>query len=145
MKLKKLVAVNILILTALLTGCSSSDTKSAAKNDSKSEAEVQKEAEDKKQEETVQEKADIEALAAECMYNVYWYTQDDAYSAGTAFVMDSDVYGEKLLVTAFHFLWPDDADTFSGSELPEFVLGGEIYNGSTYEFTNATLKNCVVI
>ena len=59
--------------------------------------------------------------------------------------MESDTHGEKLLVTAFHYLWPDEVDTFTGSELPEYVTGGEIYSASTDEATGATIKNCLII
>ena len=89
--------------------------------------------------------SEIEALAAECIYNVNWYTQEGDYSAGTSFLMESDTHGEKLLVTAFHYLWPDEVDTFTGSELPEYVTGGEIYSASTDEATGATIKNCLII
>lgn len=137
MKTKKLLLLNLLILAVLLTGCSSAkatDTEKSSKSETQTEVSN-----------TNKEKADIEALAAECIYNVYWETQDDFYSAGTSFLMDSDVHGEKLLVTAFHFLWPDDADTFTGSELPEYVLSGELYNAYTDKFANASLKNCLII
>lgn len=137
MKVKKIL-FNYLLIAALLTGCSSSASTDTEEN-SKSSA-VQTESVEKNK-----EKADIEALAAECIHNVYWYTQDDEYSAGTSFLIDSDVHGEKLLVTAFHFLWPDDADTFTGSELPGYVTGGELYNACTYEFSDASLKNCLII
>ncbi len=88
---------------------------------------------------------EIEALAAERVFNVHWYTEEGDYSSGTASVIDSEKHGQKLLVTAFHFLWPDDADTFTGEELPEFVHGGEIYYAYEGTFTNASLKNCLVI
>lgn len=91
------------------------------------------------------EEIDIEMLAAESVFGVKWYTQDGVYSAGTAFVMDSDVHGESLLVTAFHFLWPDGVESFKGEELPEFILGGEVYYVQDGFDTGATLKNCVVI
>ncbi len=157
MKSKRLLVMSLLIAAALLTGCSSA-SEDTAKNDSKSEtqSEVSKEEEQETEAESKEElpkedvdaereKADIEALAAECVYNVYWYTEDDEYSAGTSFLMDSDVHGEKLLVSAFHYLWPEEADTFTGNELPDYVLGGEIYNAYTGDFTDATLKSCLII
>jgi len=88
---------------------------------------------------------EIEALAAERAFNVHWYTEDGDYSSGTAFVMDSEKHGQKLLVTAFHFLWPEDAQNFTGEELPEFVHGGEIYYAYDFAPTNASIKNCLVI
>lgn len=163
MKFKRLLGISLLIAASLLTGCSSG-AEDTVKDDSKSQtsSEVLKEEEQKKETEqekeaenkegllkegvhTEKEKADMEALAAEGIYNVYWYTEDDEYSAGTSFLMDSDVHGEKLLVSAFHYLWPEGADTFTGNELPDYVLGGEIYNAYTGDFTDATLKSCLII
>lgn len=88
---------------------------------------------------------EIEMLAKERVFNVHWYTEEGDYSSGTASVIDSEKHGQKLLVTAFHFLWPDDADTFTGEELPEFVQGGEIFYALEGAFTGASLKNCLVI
>ena len=88
---------------------------------------------------------EIEMLAKERVFNVHWYTEEGDYSSGTASVIDSEKHGQKLLVTAFHFLWPDDADTFTGEELPEFVQGGEIFYALEGAFTGASLKNCMVI
>ncbi len=89
--------------------------------------------------------SEIEALASERIFNVNWYTQEGDYSAGTSFLIDSEVHGEKLLVTAFHYLWPDEANTFTGNELPEYVTGGEIFSAYTDESTGAGIKNCVII
>lgn len=88
---------------------------------------------------------EIESLAAERVFNVHWYTTDGDYSSGTAFLMDSKEHGEKLLVTAFHFLWPDNAETFTGEELPEYVNGGRISYAYDGTFTGASLKSNVVI
>lgn len=88
---------------------------------------------------------EIEALAKERAFNVHWYTEEGDYTSGTAFIMDSQKHGQKLLVTAFHFLWPEDADTFTGEELPEFIHGGEIYNAYEGTFTNASLLNTLII
>lgn len=88
---------------------------------------------------------EIEALAEERAFNVHWYTEEGDYSSGTAFVTDSKKHGQKLLVTAFHFLWPEDAETFTGEELPEFVHGGEIYYAYNSAPTKASIKNCLVI
>lgn len=95
-----------------------------------------------KQELTFEE---IEELAEECSFQVHWYSTDGTFDSGTAFVMDSETHGQKLLVTAFHFLWPDDADTFTGEELPEYIEGGRIYYAKSGEDTGARLKNCLVI
>lgn len=157
MKFKRMLAVGLVLATALFTGCGATEE---ADSGSQKETETTQDAKDDKKnslftkdskEETQsnssnsKEAADIEALAAECVYNVYWYTQDGSYSAGTSFLMDSEVHGEPVLVSAFHYLWPEDADTFTGSELPEYVTGGDIYNAYTGEFTYASLKNCLII
>lgn len=130
-------------------GSTDKETKEDTKvEDTEKKDQVKEEAKEEVKEETkeaVKEPADLEALAAECVFNVYWYTEDDAYSAGTSFLMESDVHGEPLLVSAFHYLWPDDADTFTGKELPEYICGGELYNAYTGEFTGATLKECLII
>ena len=88
---------------------------------------------------------EIAQLAAECSLNVHWYAQDGDFAAGTAFLMDSDLFGEKILVTAFHYLWPDDADHFTGEELPGYLLGGDIYYAQSGADTGADLKACLVI
>lgn len=88
---------------------------------------------------------EIEQLAAECSFNVHWYAQDGDFVAGTAFLMDSDIFGEKILVTAFHYLWPDDVSRFSGEDLPGYLLGGDIYFAKSEEDTGADLKECLVI
>ena len=88
---------------------------------------------------------EIAQLAAECSLNVHWYAQDGDFTAGTAFLMDSDLFGEKILVTAFHYLWPDDADSFTGEELPGYLLGGDIYYAQSGADTGADLKACLVI
>lgn len=156
MKFRKMLAMGLVMAAALLTGCSSE----AEDVDNSSQAESTQESKEDTRENLLKDKlegdiaeqtgetavsTDIEALAAECVYNVYWYTQDDMFSAGTSFLMDSKEHGEKLLVTAFHYLWPEDADTFAGSELPEYIEGGEIYNAYTGDITSASLKSCLVI
>ena len=88
---------------------------------------------------------EIEELAEECSFHVHWYSTDGTFDSGTAFVMDSEKHGQKLLVTAFHFLWPDDADTFTGEELPEYIEGGRIFYAKSGEDPGARLKNCLVI
>ena len=89
---------------------------------------------------------EIEKLAAECAFHVHWYTKDGDFSAGTAFILDSESHKQKLLVTAFHFLVPDDEDaTFKGTDLPDYVLGGEVSYAKTGVDTGVRLKNCLVI
>ena len=89
---------------------------------------------------------EIEQLAADCAFNIHWYTSTEGdYSAGTGFLMDSDTFGEKLLVTAFHFLVPDDTDVFTGNDLQNYVTGGRIYSSKSGEYTGATIRNNVII
>ena len=88
---------------------------------------------------------EIAALAEHCSLNVYWHTTEGDYAAGTSFLIDSDVFGQKLLVTAFHYLVPDDAQRFTGMDLPEYVQGGEIYDAKSGEDTHARPKNCLII
>lgn len=89
---------------------------------------------------------EIEKLAAECAFHVHWYTKDGDFSAGTAFILDSASKNQKLLVTAFHFLVPEDEEeTFKGKDLPGYVLGGEVSYAKTGEDTGVRLKNCLVI
>ena len=89
--------------------------------------------------------AEIEKLAAKCSYTVHWHSKDGDFDAGTAFVMDSEVHGRKLLVTAVHYLWPEDDAGFTGEDIPGYVTGGEIRYVKTFEPTGASLKNALVI
>lgn len=89
---------------------------------------------------------EIEKLAEECAFHVHWYTKDGDFSAGTAFILDSASQNQKLLVTAFHFLVPDDGEeTFKGTDLPGYVLGGEVSYAKTGKDAGVRLKNCLVI
>ena len=88
---------------------------------------------------------EIEKLAAERVFHVHWYTMDGDFTAGTTFFIDSEVHKEKLLVTAFHFLVPDETDDFTGDSLPQYMLGGSISYAKSGNDTGATLKNCLVI
>ena len=89
--------------------------------------------------------SEIEKLAANCSYTVHWHSKDGDFDSGTAFVMSSAAHGRKLLVTAVHFLWPEDDDGFTGSDIPEYITGGEIEYVKTFEPTGASLKNALVI
>jgi len=88
---------------------------------------------------------EIEQLAQNCVYHVHWYSKDGDFSAGTAFIMDSKDFDQKVLVTAFHFLVPDEAESFTGSELPDYLYGGEISYAKSGEDTGARLKNNIVL
>ena len=136
-KMKAGTIVSLLISSILLTGCASTTAGNSNFSDN-TESNSQ-------EEERKVDFSEIEALASECIFNVNWYTQDGEYSSGTSFLLESETHNENLLVSAFHYLWPDNADTFTGSELPEFVLGGEVYNAYTSETTGATLKSCLII
>lgn len=147
--------VCLLLMIVALAGCGSRKTEDA---DSRKESMVNKMEKlkneyslvDGKQEDVTENREkltteEIETLAAERVFNVHWYTEEGDYTAGTAYLTDSEKHGQKLLVTAFHYLWPEDADTFTGEELPEFVHGGEILYAYDGAHTHASLKNCLVI
>lgn len=147
-------AVSVMMLSSLvvMTGCSKNNKNEPADTEEvvqTTDQVTQDSSEDvatsEEQAEEAKEKADIEALAANNVYHVNWYTQDGTFEAGTSFLMESEAIGQNVLVSAFHYLWPDNADTFTGAELPDYVLGGEIYNTKTGESTGATLKNCLII
>ena len=89
--------------------------------------------------------SEIEELAAKCSYTVHWHSKDGDFDSGTAFAMDSTAHGQKLLVTAVHFLWNDDDPDFTGADIPGYVTGGEIRYVKTFEPTGASLKNALVI
>ncbi len=88
---------------------------------------------------------EIEKMAANAVFNVEWTTTEWSYSAGTSYIIDSEKFGEKLLVTAFHYLWPDNAETFTGEQLPGFVKGGKLYYAKSDLATTAKLKQNLVI
>ena len=54
--------------------------------------------------------AEIEKMAAEGVFNVKWSTTEGEYTAGTSYVINDEKTGGRLLVTAFHYLWPDNAE-----------------------------------
>ncbi|MCR5121946.1 MAG: serine protease [Ruminococcus sp.] len=89
--------------------------------------------------------SEIEELAANCSYTVHWHSVDGDFDSGTAFVMDSAAHGQKLLVTAVHFLWNDEDTGFTGEDIPGYVTGGVIEYVKTFEPTGASLKNALVI
>ncbi len=145
-KLKKTSAFSLILLSALLAGCSSDKTADTAGSQTQAENSTQTNTTEQSEgAESTKEKADLENLAANGIFNVSWHTQDGDYTSGTSFLIDSEVHGEKLIVSAFHYLWPDDADTFTGAELPDYVTGGEIYQAYDFSATGATLKNCLII
>lgn len=127
----------LLLMVFLCVGCSKkNDLKASNEDISKVEG---------KDEKKEKEFADIEELAKKCIFHVTWYTDTEEFESGTAFLIDSKVHNEKVLVTAFHFLWPDNVDNFTGGELPAYIKGGKIAYGYSGENTGATLKNCLII
>ncbi len=156
MKNKKFSLLLCFLLVILaLSGCGNqkaeeTDSRKESVEENQDKGKDKEVSTEKKQEDASEEREklsmeEIEMLAKERVFNVHWYTEEGDYSSGTASVIDSEKHGQKLLVTAFHFLWPDDADTFTGEELPEFVHGGEISYALEGAFTGASLKNCLVI
>ena len=89
--------------------------------------------------------SDIENMAENGVFNVNWTTMEGNYTAGTSYIIDSEKLGEKLLVTAFHYLWPDNVETFTGEQLPGFVKGGQLYYAKSEELSAARLKQNLVI
>lgn len=140
-KIKAGTIVSLLISSVLLTGCATTRNLMNAGNRSSSDSTTAV----TKSNTAKADFSEIEALASECIFNVNWFTQDGEYFSGTSFLIDSETHGEKIMVSAFHFLWPENADTFTGSELPAFVSGGELYNACTGDNTGASLKNCLII
>lgn len=146
---KKLALLGILSLSVSLTGCSSlvqQVMRTAAQNQKSSENENDKNNSDSADtsEDTKLSFSEIEELAATCVYGVDWVTTDGSFAAGTSFIMDSETHG-NVIVSAFHYLWPEDASSFTGEELATYVTGGSIYNSCSFEETGATLKNCIII
>ena len=121
---RKIIALLLMICLVMLPGCGSG-----------SEAE-------NKREVTFEE---IEKLAATGVFNVTWSTTEGKYSAGTSYLIDSEKTGGKLLVTAFHYLWPDNAQTFTGPELPGYVKGGKLFYAQSGKDAGASLKCNLII
>ena len=152
--MKKIVRTSILVAALAFTGCSKevkkaneevTPTTTVEKEEGTVNPSSEERNDDNKNAEIELKQAMIENLAANNVFHVRWYTTDGDFEAGTAFLIDSKTKGEKLLVTAFHFLCPENKDSIKGSELPDFVLGGEILRAISSEKTSATLKDCLVI
>ena len=160
MKKIRLIICVILLLAVVMSGCGSEKSTEDNKTTGTDNISVPEKTEDlntgeksentpsstPEAEETKLSFEEIEKLAEECSYHVHWYTTEGDYSAGTAFIMDSDRFGEKILVTAFHFLVPDEGEEdFKGKDLPDYVKGGVIKYAKSGANTPATLKNCIVV
>lgn len=139
---RKSLVLGLLLSGILLTGCSASQVTHQILQNGLNREQASDSTEASGEKLTM---AEIENLAANCIFNVEWYTEDDVFTSGTSFLMDSKVHGEKLLVSAFHYLVPEDDSHFSGSDLPKYITGGVVYNACTFEETGATLKNCLII
>jgi len=145
-KIKKLVSLSILMCSMALTGCSSliqQGMEAAGRQVQESDERTNNE-NISASDDTKLSFAEIEELAATCVYGVDWITTDNTFAAGTSFIMNSETHG-NVIVSAFHYLWPEDASSFSGKELASYVTGGSIYNSHSFEETGATLKNCIII
>ncbi len=65
-------------------------------------------------------------IPANSVFNVLWDTTEGSYSAGTSFLMQTDLAADPLLITAIHYF--GDEEYISGSELVNYVNGGELYD-----------------
>lgn len=147
-KISNIIAMLALVVMVSFTGCTANNPVSNDANSIKDTFQNEDSQSDSKKsgiKETKQKLTfeEIEQLAQNNVFNITWYAEDDSFTSGTAFLMDSDTHHEKLLVTAFHFLMPED--NFSGSDLPEYLQGGQIFYASSFEATGASIKNCIVI
>lgn len=153
MKVKYVVLAAVMAVAVSVTGCAgkiapsgttqgSANESTSIKDQFKNGSDGNKTEQDEDQKLTFE---DIEELAKNNVYCVTWYAEDDSFSSGTAFLLDSETHNEKLLVTAFHFLVPEDASSYSGKDLPEYLQGGQIFYDHSFEATGASIKNCVVM
>ncbi|MBO5033926.1 MAG: trypsin-like peptidase domain-containing protein [Lachnospiraceae bacterium] len=159
MKLKKLMAAAALAAVVSAAGCTGSVSSQTAAGGDAGSGSIKDEFADtnrnnssgSRKEEVSGEESEkltfeeIEELAKNNVFCVTWYAEDDSFTSGTAFLMDSEKYQEKLLVTAFHFLVPEDDSDYSGADLPEYLQGGQIFYDHSFEATGASIKNCVVM
>lgn len=69
---------------------------------------------------------DFGAIPENSVFNVLWDTTEGSYSAGTSFLMQTDLAADPLLITAIHYF--GEEEYISGSELADYVNGGELYD-----------------
>ena len=109
-KWKKVMLCLTLALSMMRVACKSKEQQ-PFKNSGTSDADVTTEPAEPADTEANENKlslSDIEKLAKENVYHVHWYTSTEGdFPAGTSFIMDSDKFGGKILVTAFHYLIQD--------------------------------------
>lgn len=151
MKVKYVVLAAMMAVAVSVTGCAGKASLSGTiegsestslKDQFKNGSDDRETKEDEDQKLTFEE---IEELAKNNVFCVTWYAEDDSFSSGTAFLLDSEKHNEKLLVTAFHFLVPEDASSYTGKDLPEYLQGGQIFYDHSFEATGASIRNCVVM
>lgn len=160
MKLKKIMAIAALAAAVSVTGCAGNISSPAATASDKSNSSIKDEFDDQAEKSNSEDETEdtqkddeeqkltfeeIEELAKNNVFCVTWYAEDDSFTSGTAFLLDSEKHNEKLLVTAFHFLVPEDAANYSGEDLPQYLQGGQIFYDHSFEATGASIKNCVVM
>lgn len=148
MKVKYIASAIMMAVTIIMTGCAGKSTLSnttAEDGNSSIKNQFGKENDNQKEDGEKLSFEEIEELAANNVYAVTWYAEDDSFSSGTAFLLDSEQFDEKLLVTAFHFLMPEDDSSFTGEDLPEYLQGGQIFYDHSFEPTGASIRNCVVM
>ena len=142
--LKNTLLCLTIILSMMLSACSSSSSFLSGKTDSSGTlSDSQGSNSDMKK----LSFSEIEKLAEDCVYHVHWYTSTEGdFSAGTSFIMDSEKFGEKILVTAFHYLVPDGEEgSFKGKDLPNFVQKGTLSYAKSKKSAGSSLKSCIII
>jgi len=65
-------------------------------------------------------------LSSGSVFDVTWDTTEGSYTAGTSFLMKTNLTEEPLLITAIHYF--GETDYISGEQLPDYVNGGELYD-----------------
>ncbi len=70
---------------------------------------------------------DFKALDGGTVFNVDWVTAEGEYMAGTAFLTQSDLSGQPLLLTACHYFESDEVEV-DLKNLSSYVQGGYLYD-----------------
>jgi hypothetical protein len=50
------------------------------------------------------------------VFHVNWITTEVEYTSGTSSCIQTDFSEKPILITAFHYFWPKDAESFTGSD-----------------------------
>lgn len=69
----------------------------------------------------------FQALEKGSVFNVNWRTAEGDFVAGTAFLAQTDLSGQPLLVTACHYFTSDTSDV-NLRDLTSYVQGGDLYD-----------------